>query len=219
MGKGDKRLSLDQWPPEGRTLGEILEPLIDPAEWSKLIEHTGELQPRYLNTMGRPVVIPVYPPSSPHHRELAEEIRLFLEIWISGKLIARGRRGDLLTGPTEIPPPSVGYDIVVEDFTRSVIGDPTDPKKAIYDLRFFRSYTEHGFKSGTESIATSQWVTQEVLQMKARGEINEDIRITDLAKELEKRMRAAGDKVKPVGFKHIKNMLPTWGLWPINSIE
>jgi hypothetical protein len=129
LGEADKRLSLDPWPSEGRTLGEILEPLLGASEWSILTRQTGELQPRFLNNMGKWAVIPVYPSSPPQYRELAEEIRLFLEAWNSGQLIAKGRRGDLLVAPVEISPPSVGYDIEVADFARSVIRDPTYPAR------------------------------------------------------------------------------------------
>jgi hypothetical protein len=166
--------------------------------------------------MGGIAVIPVYPSSSPQYHELSEEIRLFLEIWNSGQLIAKGRRGDLLEAPVEIPPPSVGYDIEVVDFTRSVIRDPTNPGKKIYDLRFFLANTEPQY-------ATSKWVTAEVRRMKAASEIDKGIKITAFAKELADRMEAASDdgnkSVKPVTWLHIKNMLPEWGLWPIESIK
>ncbi len=216
-------LRLDEWPSEGRTLGEILKSLFDPAEWAELTEHTGELQPRSLNNVPRSAIIPGYPSSSPRYGELAEEIRVFLEAWNSGQLVAKGRRGDLLTAPIEIPPPSVGYDIEVADFTRSVICDPTNRKQNIYDLRFFLPNTELKFESAIERNATSQWVIAEALRMKAGGEIDESAKITTFAKELAHRMEAArdnGDKsVKPVSWRHIKNSLRAWGLWPITSIK
>jgi hypothetical protein len=216
-------LRLDEWPSEGRTLGEILKSIWDPAEWAELTEHTGELQPRSLNDVPRMAIIPVYPSSSPQYGKLAEETRVFLEAWNSGQLVAKGRRGDLLTAPVEIPPPSVGYDIEVVDFTRSVIRDPTYPKKVIYDLRFFLPNTESKFESAIERNATSRWAIAEALRMKAVGEIDESIKITAFAKELANRMEAArdnGDKsVKPVRWRHIKNSLRDWGLWPITSIK
>jgi hypothetical protein len=215
-------LRLDEWPSEGRTLGEILKSIIEPAEWAELTERTGELHPRYLNNT-RLVVIPVYPSSSPAYGQLAEEYRVFLEAWNSGQLVAKGRRGDLLKAPEVIPPPSVGYDIEVWDFTRSVIRDPTYPKKVIYNLRFLLSDTESKSESAIERTATSRWVIAEALRMKAVGEIDESIKITAFAKELANRMEAArdnGDKsVKPVNWRHIKNSLRDWGLWPITSIK
>jgi hypothetical protein len=165
----------------------------------------------------------VYPPSSPQYRELAEGIRLFLEAWNSGQLTAKGRRGDLLVALVEISPPSVGYDIEVADFTRSVIRDPTYPERKIYDLRFFRPDNEPKSESATERNGTSKWITAEAQRMKAAGEIGDNIKITTLAKKLAGRMQAAsnsGDKsVKPVSWQHIKNMLPRWGLWPIGSTK
>jgi hypothetical protein len=193
------------------------------VEWAQLTEHTGELQPRFLNDTPRMAIIPVYPPSSPRYGELDDEIRVFLEAWNSGQLVAKGRRGDLLRAPEEIPPPSVGYDIEVTNFTRSVICDPTNLKQNIYDLRFFLPNTETKFESATRRNATSKWVAAEALRMKAVGEINDSIKITAFAKELANRMELArnnGDKsVNPVSWRHIKNSLGDWGLWPITSIK
>jgi hypothetical protein len=223
LGVADKRLLLDPWPSDGRTLGEILEPLLGAAEWSILVRQTGELPPAFLNNMGKWAIIPAYPPSSPQYRELAEEIRLFLEAWNSGQLIAKGRRGDLLVAPVEISPPSVGYDIEVANFTRSVIRDPTYPERKIYDLRFFRPDKEPKNENATERNGTPKWITAETQRMMAAGEIDDSIRITTLAKKLADRMQAAANNddksVKPVGWQHIKNMLPLWGLWPIESIK
>ena len=146
-----------------------------------------------------------------------------MNLWNSGKLIAKGRRGDLLTAPVEISPPSVGYDIEVADFTRSVIRDPTYPERKIYDLRFFRPNPEPKFESATDRNGTSSWITAEAQRMKAAGEIDNGVRITTFAQTLADRMQAAcnnGDKsVKPVGWRHIRNMLLPWGLWPIESIK
>jgi hypothetical protein len=50
-------------------------------------------------------------------------------------LIAKGRREDPLAFPVQIAPPSIGWEIWVVSFTRSIIRDPADGE--IYDLRFF----------------------------------------------------------------------------------
>ena len=69
---------------------------------------------------------------------------------------------------------------------------------------------------------TKTWIAAEARRMKAAGEIPPDIRITDFARELECRMEKAPEKdrsLRPVGWRHIKNMLPRWGLWPVSCIE
>ena len=87
----------------------------------------------------------------------------------------------------------------------------------IYDLRFFPRNAE--IKSERASkIPTITWVTREAKRIKALGEIGQSTSITELAKKLASRMEQ--DKsVKPVGWRHIKNKLKEWGLWPITSTE
>jgi hypothetical protein len=66
--------------------------------------------------------------------------------------------------------------------------------------------------------STKIWVISEVGRMKAAGEIPEGIRITNFAKQLEARMRKAAENdksLRPAGWRHIKNQLPSWNLWPI----
>ena len=156
----------------------------------------------------------MYPSSSPRYEELSVEYRVFLEAWNSGELVAKGRRGDLLTAPVEIPPPSVGYDIEVADFTRSVILDPTNPKNAIYDLRFFVPHAEPKLENASDKSATSKWVAAEARRMKAAGEISEGIRITAFARKLAEKIEIARDEhdisLKPVSWRHIKNSLRDW---------
>ena len=65
---------------------------------------------------------------------------------------------------------------------------------------------------------TKVWVANEIKRMKTAGKIPADIRITAFAKTLAKQMQAAFQKdrsIRPVGWGHIKNMLPVWGLWPV----
>ena len=215
MAEADQLLPLGAWQSEGRTLGAILQALLRPAAWSDLLEHTGELQTQDL-TVRRWAVIRVHPPFSP-----PEWIKEFLELWNSGQLIAKGRRGDLLAAPVEISPPSVGYDIEVADFTRSVIRDPAYSKKLIYDLRFFSKSKPEMEPRAKNS--TKNWIVTEARRMKAAGEIKANIRITDLAKQPEASLKeAARDVDKPlktVTWRHIRNELPAWGLWPIELLK
>ena len=213
MAGDDQLLPLGGWPPEGLTLGAILRPY-GPALWSKLTEQTGELLPPHLKDKGKWVIIG----SDTEATNLP-----FVNLWNSGQLIAKGRRGDLFADAVEIPPPSTGYDIWVANFTRSIIRDPTYPEKMIFDLRFFPRDAEPKSENATKRVSAVMWVTAEAQRMKATGEINESTSITNFAKQLAYRMSAArdaGDKsIKPVEWRHIKNMLRTWGLWPITSIK
>ncbi len=54
--------------------------------------------------------------------------------------------------------------------------------------------------------------------MKMAGAISPDTAITDLAKELEKRMKRAArcePSLRPVSWRYIKNELANWGVWPM----
>jgi hypothetical protein len=77
--------------------------------------------------------------------------------------------------------------------------------------------------SDNKPTPTVTWVTTKAKQLKAAGEINESITITDFAKLLaglmEKDHKTGDSSAKPVGWRHIKNKLPAWDLWPINSIK
>jgi hypothetical protein len=89
------------------------------------------------------------------------------------------------------------------------------PGKKIYDLRFFPPATNAG--------ALPQWCAAEIKRMKAAGEVGGGTRITKLAElladRLKKASKAGNTLIKPVTSGHIKNMLPTWGLWHIDSIK
>lgn len=67
---------------------------------------------------------------------------------------------------------------------------------------------------------TAKWISAEAKRMNAAAEIPS--RITDFAKRLETRMLNANKtdrSLRPVGWRHIKNKLPEWGLWPVKSIK
>jgi hypothetical protein len=66
-------------------------------------------------------------------------------------------------------------------------------------------------------VSTQEWVTAEAVRLKKDNKIPKDItRPTDFAKLLAE--AEANDSTRPIGWRHIKNMLPAWGLWPIESI-
>jgi hypothetical protein len=73
-----------------------------------------------------------------------------------------------------------------------------------------------------KATGTPAWIQAEAARMKAAGELREDLRITDFAKLLWKRLKAAAkadESLRAVDWRHIKNNLPDWGLWPISSSE
>jgi hypothetical protein len=105
-------------------------------------------------------------------------------------------------------------------------------RKAAAGLYFFnpKTYPKTGLPtSAPEPLAitpevsgnaTKKWITNEAKDMKARGE--KPIRITHFAQAFEKRMKEAAKNnsaLRPVGWRHIKNMLPVWDLWPIEKIR
>ena len=58
--------------------------------------------------------------------------------------------------------------------------------------------------------------------MKRDDEIPPGITITVLAQLLERRMKEAATtnkSLRPIKWRSIKNKLPEWGLWPIDSIK
>lgn len=205
MGEASQLLSLDQLPPEGKTLGELVKQLVPPEVWSECTDATGERLPPHLKAIAKLRAV-----------GLKEEAILpLLEGWNSGTLIARGRRGDPLSPPIEIPPPSTGWDLFIVDFGRSTIQDPGGEGKKIYDLRFFSPDTNVG--------ELPQWCAAEIERMRAAGEVRGGTRITKLAElladRLKKASKAGSTSIRPVSSGHIKNMLPTWGLWPLASIK
>jgi hypothetical protein len=65
---------------------------------------------------------------------------------------------------------------------------------------------------------TKRWIAAEVERMTQDGKIPAGISITEFARLLAGRMQKAAkadSSIHPVGWGHIKNMLPGLGLWPI----
>ena len=70
--------------------------------------------------------------------------------------------------------------------------------------------------------ATAAWLSVAAKTMKDAGEISAEITKSGFARELEEKMRRAArvdHSIRPVGWRHIKNMLRVWGLWPISAIR
>jgi hypothetical protein len=66
------------------------------------------------------------------------------------------------------------------------------------------------------------WIAAEAGRMKAANEIPPDIRITDFARELARRMDKAATSdtsLSPIKSRSIEKKLRDWGLWPITSIK
>ena len=127
LAKADQPLSLDEWPPEGRTLADIVEQLYGPA--ASLIDVSPDENAIVSWSPDRKTIVSWYHP-------LEAIAQPLLHLWNSGALIAKGRRGDPFLSPIEIPAPSTVWVARVVDLTRSVIEDPIG-HGMIYDLRFF----------------------------------------------------------------------------------
>ena len=66
------------------------------------------------------------------------------------------------------------------------------------------------------------WIAAEASRMKAANEIPPDIRITDFARELARRMdkAATSDRsIRPIKSRSIEKKLRDWALWPTSSIK
>ena len=153
-----------------------------------------------------------------------KECQPLVDHWNSGALIAKGRRGDPLSLPNVIPPPSASWELYVADFSHSIIDDPIGEGKKIYDLRFFvpEPLPAPAKMADDEQMPTICLVVAEAKRMKTAGKIDDGTRITEFARMLEGRMKEAyktNKSTPPVGWRHIKNKLPEWGLWPIKSIR
>jgi hypothetical protein len=71
------------------------------------------------------------------------------------------------------------------------------------------------------SSASKLWIVAEARRMKAAGEIPDDIRITDFARQLAHRMHKAAKadrSIRPIKAASIKNKLKEWGIWPVAFI-
>jgi hypothetical protein len=80
---------------------------------------------------------------------------------------------------------------------------------------------DRGTETEQPTDPTKVWIAEKAGKLKGAGKIPADIRITALAKMLEGELCEAhkvDHSIKTVGWRHIKNMLPTWGLWPVSKI-
>jgi hypothetical protein len=231
---------LDEWPPEGRTLGDIVEQLIGSAAFS--------IETSYYGPNAIVTVSPERKTIERWYHPLEAIAQPLLQLWNSGALIAKGRRCDPFSPPIEIPPPSTVWEVRVVDFTRSVIEDPIGLGR-IYDLRFFLPKST----AGNVTPNAKNWVDGEIRRMIDAGEIHGGVvcgklrteiaqilgfegkkltpkqearlgalRPTDFAKALKDRMRRAAkidDSVRPVRMEHLRNQLVAWGYWPLSHIN
>jgi hypothetical protein len=77
-------------------------------------------------------------------------------------------------------------------------------------------------REGEEVRGAGAWIAAEAKRMKNAGEIPPGIRISEFARELERRMLKAADSDKsprPITWRSINNELRNWGLWPIDLIK
>jgi hypothetical protein len=140
MEKAAILLPLHSWPPEGRALGEILQQLISPSSWSVMTELTGERLSPSLKSIAKLSRVRLLDldtsveQDDQSDRQLVKainECQPLLAHWISGALIAKGRRSDLFSSAVEIRPPT-DWEVWVVDFSRSIIEDPNGGGEEIY---------------------------------------------------------------------------------------
>jgi hypothetical protein len=122
------------------------------------------------------------------------------------------------TGTTTIPIPKSWLKERAAPFDQKEFGRKLDDH--ISGRYLARQIARAGARQtpATPTGTAKTWVAGEIERMKTAGEIR-GVRITELSKQLHKRMSkaAAADKsLRLVGWRHIKNCLPSWGLWPIS---
>ena len=205
MATAEQKLALLPRAQEGRcSFGELIKRLVGAEHWSALLEHSHHYPgvPLGLETSTE-----LY--FDPRWWAAMQACSPLLDAWNADDLIAEGRCRDPLAPHQKIAAPRVGWTLVVYDFERSTISDPTatrDNPAKIYDLHF----TRHA----AELTGAAVWAVPEAERLTGAGGIFKSK--TDFAKAIVK----APENVKadkPVKYKHIYNKLEAWGVWPINS--
>jgi len=145
MATADPKFTLSQLPAEGCTLGDIVRRSVGRKAWAFLLEMVGDQsrpsvrQLQWFYITPRALVL-----RYESDGVLARATRKCLPIverWNAGAWIAKGRRGSPIEPPVEIPPPATGYELVIRSLTHSMMIEPGDRKKMIYDLRFYSPAT------------------------------------------------------------------------------
>jgi len=95
--------------------------------------------------------------------------------------------------------------------------------RGVDKARTFSSYppTVSVQQAPIEERSSAEWTRNEIRQMKVNNEIPADMTITELSRELEKRMlkaAAGGAPVRPMKSRSIENLLRACGYWPVDSL-
>jgi len=91
---------------------------------------------------------------------------------------------------------------------------------SLIDLRAL--LPDEGTRENEEVRGAGEWIAAEAKRMKDANKIPPDIRISEFARKLERRMQEAATtnkSLRPITWRSIKNGLRTWGVWPIDSIK
>jgi hypothetical protein len=133
-------------PPEGRTLGEIVERMISREAWDFITVMLGDRASGHWRQLVYFKITPealTYLEPDSLGADATRACLPILDWWNSGAWIAKGRRGSPIESPVEIPPPATGYQLIVKSLARSIMIEPgSDRKKLIYDLRFYSPITQ-----------------------------------------------------------------------------
>jgi hypothetical protein len=142
MAPADQLFTDKPLPQEGRSLGEIVECMVSREIWDYLTVMVGDRpgsQRQLMHFYITPKVL-----AHLGDRSLANATRACLPIldqWNSGVWIAKGRRGSPVEPLVEIPPPVIGYQLIIKSLARSTMIEPGGDSKLIYDLRFYSPAT------------------------------------------------------------------------------
>ena len=70
-----------------------------------------------------------------------------------------------------------------------------------------------------EAQGAGKWIAADIERMKKANKISPDITITELSRQLERRMTTAAERdksIRPIKARSIENLLRVYGLWPIS---
>jgi len=104
------QFSDEPWPAEGRRLGEIIERLVGPEPWARLLHWTGEAPgtaPDFWTVFDFCIAHDLTSRDQSYRKAVADCLQL-LDAWNSGDLVAKARPGDPFAPLIDIPPPRAG---------------------------------------------------------------------------------------------------------------
>ena len=140
MAIADPVASILDLPGEGRPLGELVEQMVTPEAWVLLTKTIGDRPPPGVSYPKFLYLAAEYIKGDGDYATALRSCLLLIDAWNAGRLIVKGRRGSPIAPLEDIPPPRVGWTVVIESLMYSRIMEPGkdwENRRKIYDLRFY----------------------------------------------------------------------------------